>query len=306
MVKIETVHTEMVPQTEEFSATVQANVVNNIAPMTPGRITSINAEVGDHVRKGQLLVQMEETNLMQQLSQLENLKVEFERTQALFEKGGASRSEFDARKTSYEVAKTMYDNLLENTRLISPIDGIVTARYYDSDDLYGAQRPILTVQEIAPVKLYINVSESLYTKVKKGMPVHIRLDVFGEQEFEGKVSIVYPVIDPATRTFKVEVKIENRNEQIKPGMFGRVTMNFGDRESVVVPDRAIVRQSGSGERFIYVYKDGKVSYEKIELGRRMENRYELLSGVENGASVVVVGQTRLVDGVEVRLMSEEK
>ncbi len=301
-VRVELVSEESVPLEGNFTATVQANVKNNIAPSTPMRIDDITVEVGDHVKKGQVLVKMEADNLIQQQVQLQNLKVEFERAEALFKKGGTSKSDYDSRKTSYEVAKTAYDNLAENTVLVAPVSGIVTARNYDDGDLYNGQTQVLTIEEITPVKLYVNISESLFTYVKKGMPVSVKLDVYGDRNFEGTVSLVYPTIDPATRTFTVEIKIANKDEVVRPGMFARVNMQFGKRDNVVVPDLAIVKQSGSGERFVFVYKDGKVSYNKVELGRRLGDRYEVLSGVEPGDQVVVQGQTKLFDGTEVELI----
>ena len=98
--------------------------------------------------------------------------------------------------------------------MLSPISGIVTARNYDSGDMYSGGNPIYTVEEIRPVKLMVNVSESLFTKVKKGHEVDIRLDVYGDEVFKGKVNLVYPTIDPATRTFPVEIKIANSHERV--------------------------------------------------------------------------------------------
>lgn len=305
-VEIMQVSVETVPQKGEFTATVLPNVKNNIAPSMMLRIEDIKVEVGDHVEEGQLLVSMDDDNLLQQKTQLENLKVEFERCEALYLKGGVSKSEYDARRTSYEVAESAYSNLLENTRLMSPVSGIVTARNYDDGDMYNGQSPVLTVEQIRPVKLYINVSESLYTYVRKGMDVSVALDVYRDRTFDGEVTLVYPTVDPSTRTFTVEVKIPNRDELIRPGMFSRVTMLFGERDNVVVPDMAVVKQSGSGERFVYVYRDGKVSYNKVELGRRMGDRYEVLSGVSDGDMVVVAGQNRLFDGIEVEVVEPVK
>lgn len=101
--------------------------------------------------------------------------------------------------------------------------------------------------------------------------------------------------------FPVEVKLTNTNKRVRPGMFGRVTLSFGTMNHVVVPDRAIVKRAGSGDRYVYVYKEGKVSYNKVELGRRMGAEYELLSGVDDNSQVVIAGQTRLADGVEVEV-----
>lgn len=301
-VKVETVTLRPVAQTREFTATVQANIKNNIAPQNTVRIDEILVEVGDAVRKGQTLVKMDEVNLAQSKTQLDNLEVEFKRTDELFKIGGTSRSDWDAKKTSLEVARTAYKNLVENTRLTSPIDGIVTARYYDSGDMYSGGDPVLVVEQIQPVKLYINVSEAFFTRIRKGMDVTVKLDVYGDEEFPGKVSLVYPTIDSQTRTFPVEIKIVNAHRKVRPGMFARVTVDFGSIDRIMVPDRAIVKQSGSGDRYVYVYSDGKVSYNKVELGRRLGDKYELVSGVDNGAQVVVTGQSRLNNGMEVDIV----
>jgi RND family efflux transporter MFP subunit len=147
------------------------------------------------------------------------------------------------------------------------------------------------------------VSESYYTRVKKGMDVNIRLDVYGDETFQGKVTLVYPTIDEGSRTFPVEIKISNADERVRPGMFARVIMNFGSLQHVVAPDLSIVKQAGSGDRYIYVYKNGTVSYQKVELGRRLGNRFEVISGVNSGDQVVTTGQSRLTDGREVEVVN---
>lgn len=294
-----------VEQIQEYTATVEAEVKNNIAPSSPVRIDKIFVEVGDHVSKGQKLVQMDAANLKQTKLQLDNQEVEFNRIDELYKVGGASKSEWDAAKMAYDVKKTAYQNLLENTSLLSPISGVVTARNYDSGDMYSGGNPVLTVEKITPVKLLINVSEVYFTKVKKGAPVNVKLDVYGDEAFEGKISLIYPTIDPSTRTFQVEIQLPNQNQKVRPGMFARASLNFGTEENVVVPDLAIVKQAGAGDRYVYVYKDGKVTYNKVELGRRMGTEYELKSGVPNNSQVVIAGQTRLINGTEVEVENNE-
>lgn len=303
--KLADVTARPVEQIQEYTATVEAEVKNNIAPSSPVRIDKIFVEVGDHVSKGQKLVQMDAANLKQTKLQLDNQEVEFNRIDELYKVGGASKSEWDAAKMAYDVKKTAYQNLLENTSLLSPISGVVTARNYDSGDMYSGGNPVLTVEKITPVKLLINVSEVYFTKVKKGAPVNVKLDVYGDEAFEGKISLIYPTIDPSTRTFQVEIQLPNQNQKVRPGMFARASLNFGTEENVVVPDLAIVKQAGAGDRYVYVYKDGKVTYNKVELGRRMGTEYELKSGVPNNSQVVIAGQTRLINGTEVEVENNE-
>ncbi len=300
-VKIASVKARPVEQLQEYTATVEAEAKNNIGPSSPVRIDQIFVEVGDRVNKGQKLVQMDAANLKQLKLQLENKKTEFNRTDELYKVGGASKSEWDAQKMALDVQQTAYNNLLENTSLTSPINGVVTARNYDNGDMYSGGNPVLVVEQMSPVKLIINVSEGYFTKVKKGAPVNVKLDVYGDEIFTGKVSLVYPTIDANTRTFPVEIKIDNKDLRIRPGMFARATLNFGVEDNVVVPDLAIIKQAGSGDRYVYVYDNGTVSYNKVELGRRMGTEYELKSGVPNNSQVVVAGQSKLINGAQVEV-----
>lgn len=298
-VKLATVTARQVDQILEYTATVEAEVKNNIAPASPVRIDHIYVEVGDKVSKGQKLVQMDAASLKQLKLQLDNQEIEFRRLDELYKVGGVSKSEWDASKMSLDVKKTSYRNLLENTSLISPINGIITARNYDNGDMYNGNTPVLVVEQIVPVKLLINISENYFSKIKKGSPVKVKFDVFEGEVFNGKISLIYPTINAATRTFPVELVLDNKDMKVRPGMFARVEVNFGSENHVVVPDLAIVKQAGSGDRYVFVYEKGKVRYQKVELGSRMGSEYELISGVDNNSQVVVAGHARLVNGTEV-------
>ena len=301
-VKIAKVTSEDIPQTETYTATVESDVKNNIAPNTPYRIEKIYVDVGDNVRKGQVLVQLDASNLQQLKLQLENQKIEFNRTSQLYQVGGASKTEYDNAKLQLDVLSTQLRQLMQNTQLVAPISGVVTARNYDSGDMYSSVNPILTIEQTNPVKVMVNISEIYYKQVFKGMPVDIQLDAYGDETFYGKVTIVYPTIDQATHTFPVEVTISNPEQKVRPGMFARATVNFGDKNHVLVPDEALVKQIGAGDRYVYVYKGGKVSYNKVELGKHIGTKYEILSGVNPGDEVVIAGQSRLANGKEVEVV----
>ena len=296
------VNMQDVDQQSVFTGNVEGHTVNNITPQQPRRIARLLVDVGDRVYAGQKLAEMENSALAQAKAQYENNKANFERSQELYNFGGESKANYEAMKTAYEVSKFTYENMLENTTLLSPISGVVTARNYDNGDMVAGM-PIFVVQRINPVKIFVNVSESLYTHIKKGMVVDVELDALPEQKFEGKVSRITPMIDPQTRTFEVEITVANGKELIKPGMYARVVMNYGTRKSVVVPDVAVVKQLGSGSRYIYVYKaDGTVAYQKVELGRRIGNEFEVLSGVEDGEFLVTKGHMSLTNGCKVELV----
>ena len=289
-----------VPQEETYTSTIQAYVKNNIAPQTAGRISKILVDIGDFVKKGQVVAEMDQTQLAQVELQLKNNEAELNRLRGLYEVGGLSKSDLEAIEMAYSVSKTQYDNLKENATLVSPIDGVITARNYDAGDMYAMSAPLYVVEQIKPVKILVAISESDYSKVEKGDSVEITADAIPGKTFYGKINKIYPTVDPATRTFTVEVVVDNNYNTLRPGMFARAKVKFGVNNSVVIPDVAVVKQQGSGERFVYILnEDGTVSYRKVVLGRRMGAEYEVLEGIEDGAKVVTGGQIRLKDGIKV-------
>ena len=303
-VEVTTVASRDVVQQVIFTGNVEAEAVNNIAPQQPRRIKEIRFDVGDHVRKGETLVSLENSALVQSKAQMDNAKIEYDRTDELYKIGGASKSEWDARRLQYEVAKATYENLLENTTLVAPISGIVTARNYDNGDMAGGL-PVLVIEQIRPVKIMINISENLFARVRKGMKVDVNFEAYGDEVFAGSISRIYPTINNSTRTFAAEVTIPNNDERVRPGMFARVTLPYGKQNRVVTPDRSVNKLMGSGDRYVYVLEaDGTVRYSKVELGRRLGSEWEIHSGLESGETVVVKGATALTNGCKVEVVNK--
>ena len=301
IIEVDMAHRRAVDLARTYTANVEADNVNNIAPAMSNRIQSIRVDVGDHVSRGQLLVTLDAANADQQRINIEQVERDYNRALKLLEIGAGTQSSVDQLKSQLDALRAQYRNTMQNTELTSPISGVVIARNYDPGDMTGAQ-PVLTVGQITPnVKVMINVNEADISVVKKGMPVEIELDAFPGETFSGRITRVAPAVDSATRTFPVEVLIANPGGKILPGMFARVQINLGQRENVVVPDRAVVKQSGSAVNFVYTYANGTVQYKRVELGQRIDDSFELLSGIEDGDTVVVAGQIRLVDGAKARI-----
>ena len=302
LVSVITASKERVPQTALYSSTVQANVVNNIAPQSGGRIQKLNAEVGDFVSKGQTLVEMDRVQLEQAELKLRNDETELERVRTLLAQGGISQADFEQLELACNVSRSTYKNLLENTILRSPVSGVVTARNYDRGDMYTMAQPIYTVQQITPVKVLVAISETEYTKVKKGDKVILTADALPGKSFEGRVSRLHPTMDPATHTFNVEVQVPNTRRELRPGMYVRASVDFGDNRSIVVPDTAILKMQGSGTRTLFVINgEGLSEVRIVTLGRHWDGNYEILSGLQEGEKVVYKGNSTLKAGVEVEI-----
>jgi RND family efflux transporter MFP subunit len=293
---------QLVEQTASFTTTALPEAKNSIAPQTPGRIRKIFVEVGNRVVKGQKLVQMDAVQQDVLKTQVDNLQETFNRIEQLYNVGGASKQDLDNARVAFNVAQTNLKNTNENTYLLSPLNGVVTARNYDNGDLFNGQVPILTVMQTNPIKLTINISESYLPQIKVGMSVDVSFDVLENDKFTGKIGLVYPTIDPATRTFSADVTLPNSAGKIRPGMFGRVFVNFGKQNRILIPDRAVVSQQGSGVKFVYVLDGDKAHYTEVQLGNRTGDQYEIISGLTNGQTVVTAGQTKLQDGTQVQII----
>lgn len=290
-----------VPQSDVYTANVEAYAKNNIAPQSPSRIQKIYVEVGDFVRAGQIVAKMDEVSLNQSKLSMANDSLEYSRIKKLYEQGGVSKSDFDAMELKYNVTRSQYQNLLENTILRSPVSGVITARNYDHGDMYGGL-PIYVVEQITPVKLYVGISEMDYTRVKKNDTVTLTADALPGKTFTGRIARIYPTIDAATHTFTAEVNVANRDRLLRPGMYARVTVNFGSNHSIVVPDDCVVKQQGSGVRSVFVLQaDNTVKEIVVTLGRHFGTEYEILSGVAEGDKVVVKGQASLKNGSKVNV-----
>ena len=300
VVSVITAQAEDVDITNTFTSNIEPFATNNISSQTAGRIVSINAEVGDRVSKGQLLAKMDDVNLAKTRMQYVNDSTELSRLTELYKIGAVSQADYDMAKLALNVTQKTYQNLAENTYLRSPINGVVTARNYDKGDMYAMAMPLFVVEQITPVKMLINVSEILFTQVHKGMELELAVDAYPNEVFKGSVNLIYPTVSAATHTFPVEVICQNADQRLRPGMFARVTATFGTNHHVVVPDVAVVKQQGSGEHFVYVLQpDNTVKYTLVELGKRLGNRYEIVSGISEGDKVVTEGQIRLKDGISV-------
>ena len=286
--------------TEEFTSEIEPYKENDITPAASGvHIDKIYVEVGDPVREGQLIVTLDPTQYTQQLVQLKTVEDDYNRLLPVYEAGGISAQQIEQAKAQLDVQREVVANLKKNIEVRSPISGVVTARNYESGDLF-AQQPILHIMQIDPLKVIANISEQYFSNVKVGMPVKLTVDIFPDEEFTGTVSLIYPALDPTTRTFKVEVKVPNAKRTLRPGMYARTTFDMGSKEGVMVPDVAVQKQVGSAERYLYVIEGDSVAERRsIKVGRQVGDRVDILSGVEPGEPVAVTALSKLFDGAAV-------
>ena len=289
---------------ETYTSEIKAYKENDITPAAQGlHIDRILVDVGDKVSAGQTLVVLDQTTLKQQELNLATTQDNYNRMVPVYEAGGISEQQITQMKNTLDLQKEVVENLRKNSTIKSPISGVVTARNFENGDLF-ASMPILHIMQIDKLKVMANVSEQYFTCVKVGDKVAIEVDIYPGQQFEGQVSRINPALDSRTRTFGVEITINNKSMELRPGMYARATFNMGQRQSVMVPDKAVQKQAGSSERFVYVIKDGVADYRFVTDGRRVGDMIEVLEGLEAGEVVATTSFARLMNGAAVEVEAD--
>lgn len=286
---------------QQYTAQLEAKTLNNITAQAGGRVKQILVAVGDRVAAGQVVARMEATQASAAQIQLADAKTNFARMDELYKVGGISKAQWEQAKSALEQAKLSYGNVSENTLLRSPISGFVTAKNYDNGDVTSPAQPILVIQQVSPLKVVVNVSEQYYTRLKPGLEASLSVEALGTQSFSGRITKVYPTVDATTHTVGVEIEVANKDQRLRPGMYARLSLDFGTRQALTISDKAIVRQAGSGIRYVYVLKEGKAVYREVELGELQDGRYEVLSGIEPGEQLIISAPSRLKNGAAVKL-----
>jgi RND family efflux transporter MFP subunit len=297
---------------QRVTSTVAAFEETYLSPSLQGRIRSVKVEVNDRVRKGQLLVEMDRTQLDQTRLQYEQLKVDLSRMDTLLKHGSITEQAYDQLKAQVESTELVLANLEENTLLRAPYSGIITGKYYNDGELFSptpntpaGKAALVSMAQLNPVKVLVNLGENYLPMVKEGMQAMVSTDVYPGQSFSGKVFRIHPTISEATRTFTVEVRVPNGNQKLKPGMFARVSLRLGEAEALIVPAIAVMQQSGTNQRYVMLLDNGSAKRLNVQIVNRHDDQLEIASPeIQGGEQLIYAGQTRLEDGSKVQVVSE--
>jgi RND family efflux transporter MFP subunit len=303
-VRAEVVASQNIERVIECTAVLEGYETMNVSPSMTGLIEKRYKDVGDRVSTGDLLVRMDQTQLKQAKLSLANLETEMKRMDALLAGGNVTQQAYDQTKLAYNQAKEQYDFLNNNTFFKATFPGVVSARNYENGELYNGARPILTVVQINVLKAIINVPEAYFPKVRQGMKLDIVSDLYPDRVFPSVIEVIYPTIDSNTHTFQCKVRIPNGSMKLRPGMYIHTSVPAGKEKVLVVPFQSVLKLSGSNERYIFLNEDGKAKRVTVEIGQRFDHYLEVFSeDIKEGAQVVTQGQTRLVDGVDIEVIS---
>ena len=299
-----------IARTIDYTASILPFEEVNMAPSTPGRIDRIYVEVGDKVKKGDDLFLMDRTQLYQMKLQLSNLEKDLSRLDTLLKTGSVKQQQYDQMKTQCDVTKTNVDFMEENTLLRAPFYGVITGKYFENGEMYSGtpttttgRSAVVTIMQVNPLKVNVNISEQYYPLIKKGMKAEVTADVYKDETFTGTVYRISPTINSGTRSFGVELELPNRNDLLKPGMFVRVSMDLGEVETFVVPAYTVLVQEGTNIRFVFVDRNNLAERVEVTLGKRFDDQLEIISeNIKEGDLLVAEGQARLINGDRIEIV----
>lgn len=275
------------------------------------KILKINVAVGDKVRKGQSLmtqdmkdIQIQENNLLLSKSQLEDT---YEKNKALYEVGAVAESQITSLENQLEQLNLQLETIeltKEKMAVTATIDGIVSALPVVEGQMAAASTVVASIVNIDQLLLDVSVGESYIMGIEKGDELEVFIPAYGEQPVAGRVKSVPPTINPQTRAYTVTIEIDNPEHNIKGGMYAEIKLTVEKKENtLVIPQQAILEIDGVPSAFIV--EGGSAELRQVETGLTLGDYAEVLTGLNEGESVVVEGQYTLSDGRKVEVVDPD-
>jgi membrane fusion protein, multidrug efflux system len=289
------------------TATLEPSQEADVLARVSGVILEIAAEEGDHVREGETLLRIQDTELRFRLQQAEaeasKQKTKFERLTKMYEGNLVSADEFETAKNdlaSAEAARDLAKLQLSYTRVAAPFTGSVVRRLVDPGQTVSDGTALFSMADLDRLLARVHVPAKEFRSIKTDQPVELSLDSGGET-LRGRITLVSPVIDATTGTIKVTVEVLHHPASVRPGDFAQVRVVTDRHLGVVaVPRGAVIEDRG--ERVVYVAADSVADRRPVTVGFQDDDRAEIVSGVKAGELVVVQGQRSLKHGARLKIL----
>lgn len=286
--------------------TIEADERVVLQPEIPGVIENIGFTEGQRVKKGDILFRLrsrkEEAQVAQARADQELARSNLARARTLAGTKAISQQELDQMESAVAAREASYE--LENRRLeertiAAPFDGVVGPREISVGQYVNAGTPLVTLVEDARVKVTFRLAERHLARLQAGMSGRVRVSAHGSEAFTGRLDVINPEVDPATRTLQARLLVPNPDGRLRPGMFARVELVIGHRSgALVISESALVP---SLDNFaVYVADDGRARLKPVKLGVRLPGQVELREGVTPTSDIIISGAQKLVDGIRVK------
>ena len=299
--------TAPVPIRVEVTGQVMPIFQATLSSRIQGTIDTLLVREGAQVSKGQLLIQLDSRDVQADLArakaEVENAKAQLNRMNALYAQDAVSKQEMENATRTYKVAEADRKAVLAQlsyTAVKAPFDGIITEKKVEAGELASPGQPLLKMEDSRQLRLEATVAEGDLKSVSLGDKIPILIDALGVQPLRGIVSQILPAGDPHTHTFMVKVDLPI-TPGLKSGMFGRLQLDKGVTQTMLVPASVIVERGELTSVFV-VGSDTIGRLRWVKVGRRIDNQVEILSGVNVGERLLLEG-VRGVDGVVVQIVN---
>ncbi len=303
-----------------FTGTIRPRNEVDVFPKVPGRIEALLVQVGDKVKAGQVLAVIEHKEIAWQAkaaeaavqmarANLDGAKLNLDRTTALFQGGSAPQAQVDGAKVQHaaasaqlaqaEAAAGLANQSLANATVVAPITGTVTRRPVNLGMNVGPQTTMVTIQDVATLKLEASVDAAAYARLARDLPAEILVDTH-PAPFPGKVSLLAPTLDGLTRRAALEIEVDNSSGKLLPNMFARAEVVVGRLTGVVAVPREALFEGGGGA-VVFRIKDGKAQMLRPQFGPADKGLVAVPEGLSEGDEVAISGQAGLADGAAVKV-----
>lgn len=299
-----------------LTGTVEAVEEVIISPKVAGRVTRVAVDNGATLGAGQQLVLLDSedystgvtvarSDLKKAEAGLANARINYDRFKELYEAGAITKKDFEDMETALVIAQAEVDSAaaglnnaeraMRDTTITSPIGGVVANRAVTTGQMVSPGMPLMTVLDISSVYLVVNIDQTQLAAVKPGLKADILVEGYGEKSYSGVVEIINPAANPAARVFQTKIKIDNKDRELKPGMFARAEINTGTpREMPMIPREAL--SGNKGMFFVFLADGDKAVRQEVEIGQMVDGLVEIISGLEPGQRVLVTNVNKIKDG----------
>ena len=292
--------------------TAVSNQAVDLTAVVTEKVTGIFFNDGQIVNQGDLLVQLRNDEVLAERKQLEatlaETRRELERIEKLLTNRAVAQKEFDMQQTKVQLAEAALEGIearLRDRRIEAPFTGRIGIRQVDLGALVSAGTVIASLDDISQIKVDFTVPEKYALAIRPDMEFQITGEALPGEMFTGKIAAVSSRIDPVSRSLTVRGIVDNPEQRLQSGMLLRVLLKFGQREALLVPERAI---SSLGEKQYVFTLDEKsvVRRREVVLGVRQDGKVEIVSGLKPGSTIVLDGIGKVVDGITVTRLPEAK
>jgi len=309
LVSLDTINTTEFKQFVEVQAMVVAEDYVNASSETGGRLISMNVNEGDYVSRGKLIATVDLESLEKQLSEVQIsydlAKTVFERQKRLWDQNIGSELQFIEAKSNKERLEKSMETIRTNLKkknVYAPISGYVDKEFVQSGEMTSPGMPIVSILNTSKVKVVADLPEKYLGSIKRGDVVDLEFPAI-QKSMKSKISMMGRSIDPANRTFKVELNANNSSGKLKPNLLAKVSLNnYTNKEALVLPTDLIL-QDVTGNKFVFTVLQKDTSYFAkqvyVETGESYDNTIEITTGLKSSDIIVVEGARSLVDGNEV-------